>query len=110
MRWPAAALGSRGAVLGRTRTSPGPHGGNARAVRATRSGILVARRAFSEPGTRPTDWALARYTASGRLLGVDRTDFGTGEDEAFAIALTPGRATLAGTIYGSHGLARYLTR
>ena len=28
----------------------------------------------------------------------------------YAIALTPGRATLAGSIYGSHGLARYLTR
>ena len=28
---------------------------------------------------------------------------------AFAMALTPGHATLAGSIYGSHGLARYLT-
>ena len=105
-----ARIGGGGAVLGRTRTSPGPHGGNARAVRATRGGILVAGRAFSEPGTGPSDWALARYTTSGRLLGVARTDFGTGEDEAFAIALTPGHATLAGSIYGSHGLARYLIR
>ena len=32
------------------------------------------------------------------------------EDEAEAVALTPGRATVAGSIYGSHGVARYLTR
>ena len=37
------------------------------------------------------------------------TDFGTGEDRAEAIALTPGRATVAGSIYSSHGVARYLT-
>jgi hypothetical protein len=41
---------------------------------------------------------------------VSRTDFGTGEDAAEAIALTPGHATVAGSIYSSHGLARYLTR
>jgi Domain of unknown function (DUF5122) beta-propeller len=105
-----ARIGRGGGVLGRTRTSPGPFGGHAGAVRATRGGILVAGRAYSEPGTGPSDWALARYTTGGRLLGVARTDFGTGEDQAFAIALTPGRATLAGSIYGSHGLARYLTR
>jgi hypothetical protein len=32
-----------------------------------------------------------------------------GEDAAEAIALTPGRATVAGSIYTSHGVARYLT-
>ena len=107
----ALALISRGgAVARRVRTSPGPFGGYARAVRATRGGILVAGRAYAEPGTGPSDWALARYTPSGRLLGITRTDFGTGEDAAEAIALTPGHATLAGSIYNSHGLARYLTR
>jgi hypothetical protein len=91
MRWPAVTL----TVLG-----PG----------RARDGILVAGRAYSEPGTGPSDWALARYNSAGRLLGVARTNFGTGEDDALAIALTPGRATLAGSIYGSHGLVRYLTR
>ena len=79
-------------------------------MRATRGGILVAGRAYTEPGTGPSDWALARYTATGRFLGVTTTDFGTGEDVAEAVALTPGHATLAGSIYTSHGLARYLTR
>ena len=106
----ALALISRGgAVARRVRTSAGPFGGYARAVRATRGGILVAGRAYTEPGTGPSDWALARYTPSGRVLGITRTDFGTGEDSAEAIALTPGHATLAGSIYGSHGVARYLT-
>jgi hypothetical protein len=94
----------------RIRTAPGPFGGNARAVRATRGGILVAGRAYTEPGTGSSDWALARYTPAGRLIGVTTTDFGTGEDAAQAIALSPGRATVAGSIYGSHGVARYLTR
>jgi uncharacterized delta-60 repeat protein len=107
----ALALISRGgAVARRVRTSPGPFGGYARAVRATRGGILVAGRAYTEPGTGPSDWALARYTPSSRVLGITRTDFGTGEDSAEAIALTAGHATLAGSIYGSHGVARYLTR
>jgi len=107
----ALALLSRGGtVQQRVRTAPGPFGGYARAVRATRGGVLVAGRAYTEPGTGPSDWALARYTAGGRLLGVTTTDFGTGEDAAEAIALTPGRATVAGSIYSSHGLARYQTR
>ena len=106
----ALALVSRGgAVQRRVRTAPGPFGGYARAVRATRDGILVAGRAYTEPGTGPSDWALARYTTGGRFLGVTTTDFGTGEDKAEAIALTPGRATVAGSIYAKHGLARYLT-
>jgi uncharacterized delta-60 repeat protein len=105
-----ARLGPGGGLLGRTRTSPSPYGGSAQAVRATGGGIVVAGRAFSQPGTGPSDWALARYSAAGRLLGVDRTDFGTGEDEAEAVALTPGHATVAGAIYGSHGVARYVTR
>jgi len=104
-----ARLGRDGGVLGRTRTSPGPYGGSAKALRTTRAGILVAGRAFSQPGTGPSDWAFARYTPAGRLLGVTLTDFGTGEDEAQAVALTPGHATVAGSIYSSHGLARYVT-
>ena len=107
----ALALVSRGGnVARRVRTSPGAVGGYARAVRATRGGILVAGRAYTEPGTGPSDWALARYSPAGALLGVTRTDFGTGEDAAEAIALMPGHATVAGSIYGSHGLARYATR
>ena len=47
-----ARIGRGGRVLGRTRTSPGPFGGNARAVRATRGGILVGGRAFSQVGQR----------------------------------------------------------
>ena len=105
-----ARLGRGGGVQRRVRFSPGPYGGYARAVRATRGGILVAGRAYTEPGTGPSDWALARYSTGGRLLGVTTTDFGTGEDAAEAIALTPGHATLAGSIYSSHGLARYRTR
>ena len=79
-------------------------------MRATRGGILVAGRAYTEPGTGPSDWALVRYSPSGRLIGITRTHFGTGEDAAEAIALTPGHATVAGSIYGSHGVARYATR
>ena len=105
-----ARLTRGGGVERRVRTSPGPFGGYARAVRATRAGWLVAGRAYTEAGTGPSDWALARYSPSGRLLGITRTDFGTGEDEAQAIALTAGHATLAGSIYGSHGVARYITR
>ena len=104
-----ARLSRGGGVERRVRTSPGPFGGYARAVRATRAGWLVAGRAYTEPGTGPSDWALARYAPSGRLLGVTTTDFGTGEDQAEAIALTPGHATVAGSIYESHGVARYAT-
>ena len=78
-------------------------------MRATRGGLFVAGRAYTEPGTGPSDWALARYTTAGTLLGVTTTDFGTGEDSAEAIALTAGHATVAGSIYASHGVARYLT-
>ena len=46
--WPAAA-----AVERRVRTSPGPFGGYAKAVRVTRAGILVAGRAYTRAGHRP---------------------------------------------------------
>ena len=36
------------------------------------------------------------------------TDFGTGEDSARALALRDGRILVAGSIYSSQGLARYL--
>jgi len=110
-----ARLTRRGAVERRIRTSPGPFGGYARAVRVTGRRILVAGRAYTEPGTGASDWALARYTAGGRLDrgfgggdGIVTTDFGTGEDRAESIALGPGRATVAGSIYASHGVARYV--
>jgi uncharacterized delta-60 repeat protein len=109
-QWAIVRLGRGGGLQRRVRLSPGPHGGYARAVRATRGGLVVAGRAYAEPGTGTSDWALARLTPTGGLLGVSRTDFGTGEDTAEAIALTPGHATVAGSIYASHGLARYLTR
>ena len=105
-----------GALERRVRTSPGPFGGYARTVRVTRGRILVAGRAYTEPGTGASDWALARYGPGGRLDrgfgggdGIVTTDFGTGEDRAEAIALTAGRATVAGSIYASHGVARYVT-
>ncbi len=66
--------------------------------------------ARAEVGPGDAEEALARYTTTGRLLGVTTTDFGTGEDAAEAVALTPGHATVAGSIYTSHGVARYLTR
>ena len=109
-----AVLGRGGSVLTRRRTSPGPFGGNAWAVRATSSGgAIVAGRAFSDATMDASDWALARYGPGGRLdpsFGVKRTDFGTGADRANALALTPGHAIVAGTIYSTHGLGRYLTR
>jgi hypothetical protein len=37
------------------------------------------------------------------------TDFGTGADAAASLALVPGRAVVAGEIYASLGIARYLT-
>ena len=87
---------------------------NGDARRDSEAGLDVrysfAGRAYTELGTGSSDWALARYTPAGRLIGVTTTDFGTGEDAAQAIALSPGRATVAGSIYGSHGVARYLTR
>jgi uncharacterized delta-60 repeat protein len=102
---------------GRVRTAPGPFGGAAFAVgRAGRGGMLVAGYALND-GTRnsTSTWALVRYSDNGRLDrsfgdgGIVRTRFGTGEDQASALALMPGRALVAGQIYGSIGLARYLT-
>jgi hypothetical protein len=63
----------------------------------------------------PSDWALVRDTAEGIIdcsFGADdivRTDFGTGADQGAALALTPAGAVVAGEIYASLGVARYLT-
>lgn len=40
--------------------------------------------------------------------GIVVTDFGTGEDSARAVAVRDGRILVAGSIYSSQGLARYL--
>ena len=115
-----ARLTSGGALdrrFGHVLTSPGPHGGSALAVRAHgRRGALVAGRAFSDATYDPSDWALLRYSGAGRLDpgfgrgGIVHTDFGTGSDKANTLALTSGRAVVAGEIYSSLGVARYLTR
>jgi uncharacterized delta-60 repeat protein len=103
--------------FGRVLTAPGPHGGHALAVAAHgRRGALVAGRAFTDATYDPSDWALLRYSGNGRLDrsfggdGIVHTDFGTGSDKANALALAPGTAVVAGEIYSSLGLARYLTR
>jgi uncharacterized delta-60 repeat protein len=100
---------------GRVRRAPGPFGGIARAiVPLAGGGMLVAGRAFTDATYDPSDWALARYTSNGRpdssfgAGGVVRTDFGTGSDEATALALWRGGAFVAGSIYASHGVARYV--
>jgi uncharacterized delta-60 repeat protein len=101
---------------GRVRTSPGPFGGYALALAApTSRTVLVAGRAFTDPTHDASDWALLRYSGTGRLDrsfggdGIVQTDFGTGSDAAAALALVPGRAVVAGAIYTSLGIARYLT-
>ena len=115
-RGPAAADGARAAHAAAAASSAACAPRPARSAATRRPSAPPARAGSwraaptARPGTGPSDWALARYSPSGRLLGVTRTDFGTGEDQAEAIALTPGHATVAGSIYSSHGLARYLTR
>jgi uncharacterized delta-60 repeat protein len=101
---------------GRVRTSPGPHGGNGRAVAILADGGIVAGgRAFAGAVFGSSDWALLGYTRRGRLDrsfgagGVARADFGTGEDEVAALAVAGGGIVVAGTIYASHGIARFLT-
>ena len=77
--------------------------------------MLVAGRAFADATYHPSDWALVRNTAEGIIdcsFGADdivRTDFGTGADQGAALALTPAGAVVAGEIYASLGVARYLT-
>ncbi len=101
---------------GRVRTRPGRFGGYALAVAAPTAGsVLVAGRAFTDATRDASDWALVRYSRGGRRdrsfgnNGIVQTDFGSGSDEASALALVPGRAVAAGSIYSSLGIARYLT-
>jgi uncharacterized delta-60 repeat protein len=100
---------------GRLRISPGPFGGHALAVAAQSDRrILVAGRVFTDSTFDPSDWALLRYSRGGLdrsfgAGGIVRTDFGTGSDEAAALAVVPGGVVAAGTIYSSLGIARYVT-
>jgi uncharacterized delta-60 repeat protein len=101
--------------FGRRRVIPSPGGGIGRAVALQPDGrILVAGRAYSDSSQDASDWALLRYRRSGQLdpaFGADGivvTDFGTGEDSARAVAVRDGRILVAGSIYSSQGLARYL--
>jgi len=101
--------------FGRRRALPGPGGGTGRAVLAQPDGrILVAGRAYVDSSQDASDWALLRFGRGGRLDrsfggdGIVVTDFGTGEDSARALAVQDGRILVAGMIYSSQGLARYL--
>jgi uncharacterized delta-60 repeat protein len=112
----AGALDRTFGTSGRVRTAPGPFGGNALAIAPLSGGrVLVAGRAFADATYDPSDWALARYTPGGNLDrsfgagGIVRTDFGTGSDGAAALALRPAGVVVAGEIYASVGVARYLT-
>ena len=120
-RAPAVALvrlgwgGGLARGFGRRRVLPSPGGGIGRAVALQPDGrILVAGRAYSDSSQDASDWALLRYRRSGRLDrafggdGIVVTDFGTGEDSARALAVRDGRILVAGTIYSTQGLARYL--
>jgi uncharacterized delta-60 repeat protein len=112
----AGALDRAFGTGGRVRTAPGPFGGNALAIASVAGGrVLVAGRVFSDVTYDPSDWALVRYTAAGNLDrsfgvgGTVHTDFGTGSDGAAALAPGPDSVVVAGQIYASLGVARYLT-
>ncbi len=120
-RAPAIALvrlgwsGGLAREFGRRRVLPSPGGGIGHAVAVQPDGrILVAGRSYSDFSQDASDWALVRYRRSGRLDrdfggdGIVVTDFGTGEDSARALAVRDGRILVAGSIYSSQGLARYL--
>jgi uncharacterized delta-60 repeat protein len=101
--------------FGRRRTLPSPGGGIGRAVVTQPGGrILVGGRAYSDSSQDASDWTLLRYGPTGRLDrsfggdGIVVTDFGTGEDSVRSLAVHDGRILAAGSIYSSHGLARYL--
>jgi uncharacterized delta-60 repeat protein len=101
---------------GRVRTAPEVFGGYALSVATAADGqIIAAGRAFVDGARDSSDWALLRYSRAGRLDrsfggdGIVSSDFGTGSDEASALALVPGRAVAVGAIYSSLGVARYLT-
>jgi uncharacterized delta-60 repeat protein len=101
--------------FGRRRTAPMPDGGIGRAIAVQPGGrILVAGRAYTDSSHDSSDWTLLRFRPGGALdrgfggVGIVTTDFGTAEDSARALAIRDGRILVAGEIYSSHGLARYL--
>ncbi len=102
---------------GRRLTKPVPFGGYAKAVLVLPDGrILVAGLAFEARDGISSDWALARYTSTGRLDrsfggdGIVISSFGTGADWAGALALqADGKIIAAGEIYRDQAVARYLT-
>jgi Domain of unknown function (DUF5122) beta-propeller len=101
--------------FGRRRVLPSPGGGIGHAVIAEPGGrVLVGGRAYSDSSQDASDWTLVRYGRGGRLDrsfggdGIVVTDFGTGEDSARALAIHDGRILVAGSIYTSQALARYL--
>jgi uncharacterized delta-60 repeat protein len=101
---------------GLLRFRPGPYGGYAGAVLQHPDGhILVAGRRFVDGQHDASDWVVFRYRAEGLLDasfgegGMIVTDFGTGADQAGAMAVqADGRIVVGGWISGSLGLARYL--
>lgn len=103
---------------GRRLTNPVASGGYAKAVLVLADGrILVAGFGFEERDRISSDWALARYTSTGRLDrsfggdGIVVSSFGTGADSAGALARqTDGKIVVAGEIYRDQAVARYLSR
>lgn len=115
---PNGSLDSSFGDGGRRLTSPGRHGGYARAVIRERGGlVVVAGRVFADERRDASDWVLARYGRTGRLDpsfgrgGLVFGDFGTGADSVVGLGLDgDGRIVAAGSIYESQALARYRAR
>ena len=93
-------------------------GGDAKAVPGLPDGrILVAGFGFEERDRISSDWALARYTSTGRLDrsfggdGIVVSSFGTGADSAGALARqADGKIVVAGEIYRDQAVAQDLSR
>lgn len=104
-------------TYGKRRLSPSAYGGSAAAIVQHPDGrLLVAGRAFVDPQRLSSDWVVLRYRGGGALDrsfggdGIVATDFGTGADGAEAVAVqADGKIVVGGSIYGSQGLARYLS-
>lgn len=104
-------------VGGRRLTTPGSHGGYARAVILEPRGVVVGGRVFADARHDASDWVLARYGRTGQLDpsfgrgGLVFGDFGTGADAIAGLALDrDGRIVAAGSMYESQALARYRAR
>ena len=114
----APRLGRRrwlaGSVAGECIPSPGGGIGRAVARRAGRpnprgrSCLLRLLAGRFRLGAAPLPAERASSTAASERDGIVVTDFGTGEDSARAVAVHDGRILVAGSIYSSQGLARYL--